>query len=49
MGVEVKASSADHLIVDAPKGVLTPNLRNSLAAHKAELLLILKSEKADIV
>ncbi|HAZ44669.1 MAG TPA: non-ribosomal peptide synthetase [Cyanobacteria bacterium UBA11369] len=30
------------LDVDAPKGVLTPELRNSLVEHKAELLLLLQ-------
>ncbi len=40
-GVVVKASGTDRLVVDAPKGALTPDLRTALAAHKKELLAIL--------
>jgi len=40
-GVVVKASGNDRLVVDAPKGALTPDLRAALAAHKKELLAIL--------
>ena len=40
-GVVVKVSGTDRLVVDAPKGALTPDLRNALAAHKKELLAIL--------
>lgn len=40
-GVVVKASGPDRLVVDAPKGALTPDLRTALAAHKKELLAIL--------
>ena len=40
-GVVVKASGKDRLVVDAPKGALTPDLRAALAEHKKELLAIL--------
>lgn len=40
-GVVVKASGSDRLVVDAPKGALTPDLRAALAEHKKELLAIL--------
>jgi hypothetical protein len=44
-GVEVKASGDDRLIIDAPKGTITEDLRSALSAHKAELLQILKAEQ----
>jgi tubulysin polyketide synthase-like protein/HEAT repeat protein len=44
-GVEIKASGDDRLVIDAPKGAITPELRSALAAHKVELLQILKSEQ----
>ena len=44
-GVEVKTSGDDRLVIDAPKGAITPELRSALAAHKNELLHILKSEQ----
>ncbi len=40
-GVVVKASGTDRLVVDAPRGALTPDLRTALATHKKELLAIL--------
>ena len=40
-GVKLSAKEGS-LLVDAPKGVLTSELRNSLAEHKAELLLLLR-------
>jgi len=40
-GVVVKASGNDRLVVDAPKGALTPEMRAALAEHKKELLAIL--------
>jgi hypothetical protein len=47
-GVEVNISGDDRLIIDAPKGTITEDLRAALSAHKAELLTILKRElKAD--
>ncbi|MCC5608951.1 amino acid adenylation domain-containing protein [Nostoc sp. CHAB 5834] len=39
-GVKISANG-DLLDIDAPKGVITPELRNSLAKHKAELLALL--------
>ncbi len=44
-GVEVKTSGDDRLVIDAPKGAITTELRSALAAHKVELLQILKSEQ----
>ena len=44
-GVEVKTSGDDRLVIDAPKGTITPELRSALAAHKGELLQLLKSEQ----
>ena len=46
-GVEVSSSGDGRLVIDAPKGTITEDLRSSLAAHKAELLEIL--EKQNIV
>ncbi|MEK6336704.1 MAG: HEAT repeat domain-containing protein [Acidobacteriota bacterium] len=43
-GVELKTSGDDRLVIDAPKGTITEELRRDLAAHKAELLQILKTE-----
>ena len=45
LGVEVKVSGDDRLIIDAPKGAVTPELRSALASHKPELLQILKAEQ----
>ena len=39
-GVEVKANG-DRLVIDAPRGTITPDLREALSANKAELLQIL--------
>ena len=44
-GVEVKTSGDDRLVIDAPKGTVTEELRSALAANKSELLRILKFEK----
>jgi hypothetical protein len=41
-GVEIK-SNGDRLLIDAPKGAITPDLRDALAANKAELLRILNT------
>lgn len=45
-GVEVKTSGDNRLVVDAPRGTITEELRSALAAHKAEILQILKAEQA---
>jgi hypothetical protein len=44
-GVELKTSGGDRLVIDAPKGTVTEELRSALSAHKAELLQILKAEE----
>src|SRR5215510_3765263 len=41
-GVELK-SNGDRLVIDAPKGAITPDMRDALAANKAELLKILNT------
>jgi len=45
-GVVVKAAGTDRLVVDAPKGALTAEMRASLAEHKKELLSILTVTEA---
>ena len=40
-GVSLEANG-DRLRVDAPRGAITPELRRTLAAHKAELLGLLQ-------
>lgn len=45
-GVEVKTSGDERLVIDAPKGTITEDVRGALAAHKAELIQILKAEQA---
>ena len=45
-GVVLKTSDGDRLVIDAPKGTITDELRDALKAHKSELLQILKSENA---
>jgi hypothetical protein len=45
-GVEVKTSGDDRLVIDAPKGTITDDLRSALSSHKAELLQVLKAEQA---
>jgi hypothetical protein len=44
-GVEVKTSGDDRLVIDAPKGAITEELRGALSANKAGLLQILKAEQ----
>ncbi len=44
-GVEVKTTGDDRLVIDAPRGTITEELRTALSAHKAELLQILNAEK----
>src|SRR6266403_566087 len=44
-GVEVRTSGDDRLVIDAPKGTITEDLRSALSAHKTELLQILKAEQ----
>ncbi|PYS35577.1 MAG: hypothetical protein DMF75_03205 [Acidobacteria bacterium] len=45
-GVELRTSDGDRLVIDAPKGTITDELRDALKTHKTELLQILKSENA---
>ncbi len=40
--------NGDSLLVDAPKGVMTQQLRDSLAEHKAEILLMLRQHSMDV-
>src|SRR5215831_12872118 len=44
IGVEVKTSGGDRLVVDAPRGTITEELRTALSANKAALLKILQDE-----
>jgi tubulysin polyketide synthase-like protein/HEAT repeat protein len=41
-GVELNASGDGRLVIDAPKGTITEELRSALAANKAELIEMLK-------
>jgi hypothetical protein len=43
--LELKGDEEDRVLVDAPKGALTTELREALAAHKPELLAILKTQQ----
>src|SRR5436853_4537217 len=40
--IDVKANG-DRLVIDAPKGTVTPELRAALAEHKADLMKILNT------
>src|SRR5882762_10401571 len=40
----LSADGSDRLVVDAPKGALTPSLREALAAQKPELIAALKAQ-----
>src|SRR6185369_5343379 len=44
-GVELKTTGDNRLVIDAPKGTITEDLRAALSANKAELLQILQSEQ----
>src|SRR5260370_172635 len=48
-GVEVKTSGDDRLVIDAPKGTINEDLRKALAAHKKDLIQILKAEETSKV
>jgi hypothetical protein len=43
-GIEVRTSGDDNIIIDAPVGMMTGDLRSAIASHKLELLQILKEE-----
>src|SRR6266480_4244578 len=40
----LSGDGSDRLLVDAPKGSLTPSLREALTAHKPELIAALKAQ-----
>jgi len=44
-GIQIRISGADRLAVDAPKGALTPELRNALSTFKTEILQELQKEE----
>ena len=46
-GVIVEAAG-EHLRIDAPKGVITPELRDALMQRKAEILFLLKPLSSEI-
>ncbi|AFZ17614.1 non-ribosomal peptide synthetase [Allocoleopsis franciscana] len=46
-GVKLSANG-NSLEIDAPKGVITPELRNSLAEHKAEILKLLHQSNISV-
>jgi len=46
-GIQIRISGADRLAVDAPKGALTPELRNALSTFKTEILQELQKEEQD--
>src|SRR5882724_2694571 len=41
--LSLKDDGSDRLVVDAPKGALTPSLRDELAARKPQLIAFLKN------
>src|SRR5262249_45663281 len=43
-GVDVNASGDGRLVINAPKGIITEDIRSSLIAHKAEILQIVKKQ-----
>lgn len=45
-GVKLSANK-DALVIDAPKGIITPELRNLLSEHKADLLRLLRQNSMD--
>ena len=45
----VLIAQGDRLHVDAPAGVLTPEMRDALAAHKYELLGLLLADDPEVV
>src|ERR1041385_7524041 len=45
-GVDIKSSGEDRLVIDAPRGTITDDLRTALSANKLALIQILKDEDA---
>src|ERR1043165_7095932 len=43
-GVDIKTSGDDRLVIDAPRGTITDELRTALSANKAALIQLLKTE-----
>src|SRR6185369_5055774 len=43
-GVDITISGDDRLVIDAPRGTVTEDLRTALSANKAALIGILKEE-----
>ncbi|MBE7549462.1 MAG: hypothetical protein HS126_00090 [Anaerolineales bacterium] len=48
LGVIIKANG-DKVVVDAPAGVLTDNLRSALSQHKSALLVLLQEPDQETV
>jgi hypothetical protein len=46
-GVEVKTSGDDRLVIDAPRGTVTDELRAALSANKNALIQLLKDEQTN--
>jgi len=44
-GVRLIPTGTDGLRVDAPRGVITPEVRDSLQRHKAEIIALLQPER----
>src|SRR5436190_6431739 len=45
-GVDIRTSGDDRLVIDAPRGTVTDELRTALSANKAGLIQLLKDEEA---
>src|SRR4051812_45241036 len=45
-GVDIKISGDDRLVIDAPRGTVTDDLRTALSANKAALIGLLKEESS---
>src|ERR1043166_1930783 len=45
-GVDIKSSGEGRLVIDAPRGTITDDLRTALSANKLALIQILKDEDA---
>src|SRR5689334_19142983 len=45
-GVDIKTSGDDRLVIDAPRGTVTDELRTALSVNKVALIQLLKDEEA---
>ena len=45
-GVDIRISGDDRLVIDAPRGTVTDDLRTALSANKAALIGLLKEESS---